>query len=168
MFLLGWYHPHVENVYIGRPSVLYLADTNEHVRSWFAHGGCDFCLSRHFARLMRPYVTGGLLISLTYTNNDLAIADIVKNRLWVSLVVNQLLNSHYHINELEKLTVAELRKQVSLSYKGEIRVRIERNDTEGEGGTYFDEAAADPSRLFTIPCLNEPHVEYCAQGRSVP
>ncbi|XP_077428230.1 beta-1,3-N-acetylglucosaminyltransferase lunatic fringe-like isoform X2 [Vanacampus margaritifer] len=153
-------YSHVQDVYIGRPSLEHPLEAietlpNAEMRKvvfWFATGGAGFCLSRGLAIKMRPWASDGAFLSTAERirlPDDCAVGYIVGALLGVGLTRSPLF--HSHLESLALLT--RVHEQVTLSYSKD------ENNTINLKGPFSIQQ--DPTRFKCVHCVLHPHTSWC-------
>nr|XP_046226771.1 beta-1,3-N-acetylglucosaminyltransferase lunatic fringe-like [Scatophagus argus] len=155
-------YSHMQDVYIGRPSLERPIEATEklgtaqmrQVHFWFATGGAGFCLSQGLARKMKPWASDGTFMATAEhirLPDDCTVGYIVEAQLGVSLTRSPLFHSH-----LENLgLVSDIQSQVTLSYG---TVENSRNTVNLRGAFLANE---DPTRFRSVHCLLYPDTPWC-------
>ncbi|XP_063078010.1 beta-1,3-N-acetylglucosaminyltransferase radical fringe [Engraulis encrasicolus] len=157
-------YSHVQDVYLGRPSLDHPIEAAERVKSdgsvsvkfWFATGGAGFCISRGLALKMSPWASLGNFITTAEKirlPDDCTIGYIIEALLEVSMTHTHLF--HSHLENLTRLPSNSVLDQVTLSYGG----FENRRNVVSVGGVFS--LAQDPSRFKSIHCLLYPETEWC-------
>ncbi|XP_077379804.1 beta-1,3-N-acetylglucosaminyltransferase lunatic fringe-like [Festucalex cinctus] len=153
-------YSHVQDVYIGRPSLEHPLEATETLPNakmrkvvfWFATGGAGFCLSRGLAMKMRPWASEGAFSSTAERirlPDDCAVGYIVGALLGVGLTRSPLF--HSHLESLALLT--RVHEQVTLSYSKD------ENNTVNIKGPFSIQQ--DPTRFKCVHCVLHPHTHWC-------
>ncbi|KAM4664296.1 beta-1,3-N-acetylglucosaminyltransferase radical fringe [Discoglossus pictus] len=160
---------HSTDVYVGRPSLDHPVETLDRVKAdgsvslkfWFATGGAGFCISRGLALKMSPWASMGNFISTAERirlPDDCTIGYIIEGLLEVKLRHSNLF--HSHLENLQKLPLDSLLKQVTLSYGGP---ENKRNVVRIKGAFSLDQ---DPTRFKSLHCCLYPETSWCPEPKS--
>jgi fringe protein len=158
--LLGRRNGHTEDWYLGKASVpepLELPQISASPapvrRFWFATGGAGFCLSRHLAERMRPWIVEGRFRQLAKAirlPDDVTVGYLVEVLLGGRLTHVAAL--HSHLEPLQGLGPPEVAAAITLSY-GRYEDTGAENvvAVEGEG-----EGKEDRTRFRAVHCRLRP------------
>lgn len=155
---------HNQDVYLGRPSLDHPIEAIERVKSdgsasvrfWFATGGAGFCISRGLALKMSPWASMGNFITtaeMVRLPDDCTVGYIIEGLLGVKMHHTPLF--HSHLENLQRLPLQTVLKQVTLSYGGPDNKR----NVVSVGGIFSLEQ--DPTRFRTVHCLLYPDTHWC-------
>jgi hypothetical protein len=159
--LLGRRNGHTEDWYLGKASVpepLELplsaspASPSPVRRFWFATGGAGFCLSRHLAERMRPWIVDGRFRQLAKAirlPDDVTLGYLVEVLLGGRLTHVAAL--HSHLEPLQGLGPQEMAAAITLSY-GRYEDTGAENVVEVEG----EEGKEDRTRFRAVHCRLRP------------
>uniref|UniRef100_UPI00358E74F4 beta-1,3-N-acetylglucosaminyltransferase radical fringe-like n=1 Tax=Myxine glutinosa TaxID=7769 RepID=UPI00358E74F4 len=162
---LSAFHPS-QDVYLGRPSLDRPIEAVERLSSrvshsvnfWFATGGAGFCLSRGLALKMTPWASSGVFMSTAERirlPDDCTVGYIAEALLGVPLTPCSLF--HSHLENLQQIPLAELHRQVTLSYG---TFENKRNVINLSGVFPVEQ---DPSRFLSLHCILYPDTDWCPQ-----
>jgi fringe protein len=123
--LLGRRNGHTEDWYLGKASVpeplelppISASPSPPVRRFWFATGGAGFCLSRHLAERMRPWIVDGRFRQLAKAirlPDDVTVGYLVEVLLGGRLTHVAAL--HSHLEPLQSLGPQEVAAAITLSY----------------------------------------------------
>jgi fringe protein len=156
--LLGRRNGHTEDWYLGKASVpepleLPPISASPVRRFWFATGGAGFCLSRHLAERMRPWIVDGgfrKLAKAIRLPDDVTVGYLVEVLLGGRLTHVAAL--HSHLEPLQGLGPQEMAAAITLSY-GRYEDTGAENvvAVEGEGG-----GKEDRTRFHAVHCRLRP------------
>uniref|UniRef100_A0A8C4QP56 O-fucosylpeptide 3-beta-N-acetylglucosaminyltransferase n=1 Tax=Eptatretus burgeri TaxID=7764 RepID=A0A8C4QP56_EPTBU len=157
---------HSQDVYLGRPSLDRPIEAVERLSSrvshsvnfWFATGGAGFCLSRGLALKMTPWASSGVFMSTAERirlPDDCTVGYIAEALLGVPLTPCALF--HSHLENLQQIPLAELHRQVTLSYG---TFENKRNVINLSGVFPVEQ---DPSRFLSLHCILYPDTDWCPQ-----
>ncbi|XP_069763962.1 beta-1,3-N-acetylglucosaminyltransferase lunatic fringe-like isoform X3 [Narcine bancroftii] len=156
--------PPMQDIYVGKPSLDHPIEASEKLAKnktksvffWFATGGAGFCINRGLALKMVPWASNGHFMDTAARirlPDDCTIGYIIEAVLGVKLTRNPLF--HSHLENLQLLSVPQIRSQVTLSYG---TFENKRNIIDMKGAFSVDE---DPSRFKSIHCLLYPETPWC-------
>jgi hypothetical protein len=158
--LLGRRNGHTEDWYLGKASVPEplelppLSASPSVRRFWFATGGAGFCLSRHLAERMRPWIVDGRFRQLA---NAIRLPDDVTVGYLVEVLLGGRLTHvaalHSHLERLEGLGPPELAAAITLSY-GRYEDTGAENVVAVEG--VEEEGKEDRTRFRAVHCRLRP------------
>ena len=137
-------------------------DPTSRQRFLFATGGAGFCLSRHLAERMRPWVEGGRFRRLADTirlPDDVTVGYLVEVLLGGRLT--PVADLHSHLEPLQGLVTTDprglLARAVTLSYgRYEDTGAANVAEVEGPEGWSSEEKRADWTRFYAVHCHLNP------------
>uniref|UniRef100_H2XPZ2 Fringe-like glycosyltransferase domain-containing protein n=1 Tax=Ciona intestinalis TaxID=7719 RepID=H2XPZ2_CIOIN len=150
-----------EDVYIGKKSItrpIRSMYKGNFVDVTFATGGAGVCVSSALARKMEPWCLAG---KLAETADDLRLPDdctlgfVIINKLGGNLTTSPLF--HSHLEGLNNVKMASLRKQVSLSFSTKNVININHGNSKNQ---VFN-ATIDPTRFLSLHCFLFETAEFC-------
>jgi fringe protein len=155
--LLARFNGHTEDWYLGKASIpepLELPSAGPPARRfWFATGGAGFCLSRHLAERMRPWVLAGRFRQLSDSirlPDDVTVGYLVEVLLGGHLTPVAAL--HSHLERLEGLGPLDLEAAITLSYG-----RFEDTGEDNVVGWGKEEDwKEDRTRFYAVHCRLRP------------